>query len=109
MSDQFLGRMFAQVFSALMEGTYWTHCRAASFWWDCSGQGQTKFQPMRKRRMSVVVHSLATGLPLYICFCSKQTETDDGKGWGEEEVGDYMTLYVARTVCPVPCTHLNVF
>ena len=95
--EWFLGHQFPRLFGALMEATYWTHFRAATFWWDVSGQGQTKFQPIRKRQMSVVVHSLTTGLPLYISFCSKKTEVDDVGDEEDERRRDYMILYVART------------
>jgi hypothetical protein len=88
-------RSSPRLFSALLEGTYWKHlCHTIDYTDSCS-HAMERYLSVTTQLVSVVVHSLATGLPLYIEFTSKITGTDEGADPDEE---DHNCLYVSRTL-----------
>jgi hypothetical protein len=84
-----------RLFSALLEGTHWTHLSHTVDYVDGCAHAMEKYLSVTDHWVSVVVHSIATGLPLYIDFRSHITGTDDG---ADADDDDYTCLYISRTL-----------
>jgi hypothetical protein len=84
-----------RLFSALLEGTHWTRLSRTVRYEDSCSHGLEAYLSVTDHQVSVVVHSIATGLPLYLDFRSHITGVDDGADADEE---DYTCLYISRTL-----------